>query len=81
MKGTALVNAVQTTMFLLVGTVAFLVIGYGMGGFSHAIGEMLGDLLAGGAADTRACVAALLLQLHVHSVFGDRLFRTSASSA
>ena len=41
MKGTALVNAVQTTMFLLVGTVAFLVIGYGMGGFSHAIGEML----------------------------------------
>jgi len=41
MKGTALVNAVQTTMFLLVGTIAFLVIGYGMGGFSQTIAEML----------------------------------------
>ena len=41
MKGTALVNAVQTTMFLLVGTTAFLIIGYGMGGFSGAIAEML----------------------------------------
>ena len=41
MKGTALVNAVQTTMFLLVGTTAFLVIGYGMGGFSDVIGGML----------------------------------------
>jgi SSS family solute:Na+ symporter len=41
MRGTALVNAVQTTMFLLVGSTAFLVIGYGMGGFSQAIGDML----------------------------------------
>ena len=41
MKGTALVNAVQTTMFLVVGTVAFVVIGYGMGGFSQTIAEML----------------------------------------
>ena len=41
MKGTALVNAVQTTMFLLVGTTAFLVIGYGMGGFSQTISDML----------------------------------------
>ena len=41
MKGTALVNAVQTTMFLLVGTTAFLVIGYGMGGFSGTIADML----------------------------------------
>jgi SSS family solute:Na+ symporter len=41
MKGTALVNAVQTTMFLVVGTAAFVVIGYGMGGFSTTIAEML----------------------------------------
>jgi SSS family solute:Na+ symporter len=41
MKGTALVNAVQTTMFLLVGSTAFLAIGYGMGGFSETIAEML----------------------------------------
>jgi SSS family solute:Na+ symporter len=41
MKGTALVNAVQTTMFLLVGTAAFLVIGYGMGGFSQTIADIL----------------------------------------
>jgi SSS family solute:Na+ symporter len=41
MRGTALVNAVQTTMFLLVGTTAFLAIGYGMGGFSKTIGDIL----------------------------------------
>jgi solute:Na+ symporter, SSS family len=41
MRGTALVNAVQTTMFLLVGTTAFLVIGYGMGGFSQTVSDML----------------------------------------
>ncbi len=41
MKGTALVNAVQTTMFLVVGSVAFVVIGYGMGGFSQTIASML----------------------------------------
>ena len=41
MKGTALVNALQTTMFLLVGTTAFLVIGYGMGGFGRTIEDML----------------------------------------
>ena len=41
MKGTALVNALQTTMFLLVGTTAFIVIGHGMGGFDSVIGAML----------------------------------------
>lgn len=41
MRGTALVNAVQTTMFLVVGSVAFLVIGYGMGGFRDVIAGML----------------------------------------
>jgi solute:Na+ symporter, SSS family len=41
MRGTALVNAVQTTMFLLVGTTAFIVIGFGMGGFRDVIAGML----------------------------------------
>lgn len=41
MKGTALVNAVQTTMFLLVGTTAFFVIGQGMGGFGDVFAGML----------------------------------------
>ena len=41
MRGTAMVNAVQTTMFLVVGTAAFFVIGYGMGGFRDAIAGML----------------------------------------
>ena len=41
MRGTALVNAVQTTMFLVVGTTAFVVVGYGMGGFSQTISDML----------------------------------------
>lgn len=41
MRGTALVNTVQATMFLVVGTVAFVVIGYGMGGFRDVIAGML----------------------------------------
>jgi solute:Na+ symporter, SSS family len=35
------VNALQTTMFLVVGTTAFFVIGYGMGGFRDTIAGML----------------------------------------
>jgi solute:Na+ symporter, SSS family len=41
MKGTALVNAVQTTMFLVLGSVAFAVIAEGMGGFRESIAAML----------------------------------------
>jgi len=40
MRGTAWVNTFQTTLFLLFGTIALLVIGYGMGGFDRAITEM-----------------------------------------
>lgn len=40
MRGTAWVNAFQTTLFLLFGTIALVVIGIGMGGFSRAVGEM-----------------------------------------
>ena len=40
MRGTAWVNTFQTTLFLLFGTIALLVIGYGMGGFDRAIAEM-----------------------------------------
>ncbi|MGE0101944.1 MAG: sodium:solute symporter [Blastocatellales bacterium] len=43
MRGTAWVNAFQTALFLLFGTIALLVIGRGMGGFSQAIAEINGD--------------------------------------
>ena len=41
MRGTALVNALQTTLFLLFGTIAVFVVGSGMGGFREAIEAML----------------------------------------
>ena len=41
MRGTAWVNAFQTTLFLLFGTIAVFVIGAGMGGFREAMEAML----------------------------------------
>jgi SSS family solute:Na+ symporter len=41
MRGTAWVNALQTTLFLLFGTIALFVIGAGMGGFGEAMEAML----------------------------------------
>ncbi|HKY19824.1 MAG TPA: hypothetical protein VJM31_01280 [Vicinamibacterales bacterium] len=41
MRGTALVNALQTTLFLLFGTIAVVVVGSGMGGFREAVEGML----------------------------------------
>jgi len=41
MRGTALVNALQTTLFLLFGTIALFVVGSGMGGFRSAMEAML----------------------------------------
>jgi SSS family solute:Na+ symporter len=41
MRGTAWVNALQTTLFLLFGTIAVFVIGAGMGGFGEAMEAML----------------------------------------
>ncbi len=40
MRGTALVNTFQTSMFLIFGAIALIVIGKGLGGFSRAISEM-----------------------------------------
>jgi SSS family solute:Na+ symporter len=40
MRGTAWVNAFQTTLFLLFGTIALGVIGAGMGGFGQAVNEL-----------------------------------------
>ncbi len=40
MRGTAWVNTLQTTMFLVFGTVALLVIANGMGGLGRTVGEM-----------------------------------------
>jgi SSS family solute:Na+ symporter len=41
MRGTAWVNAFQTTLFLLFGTIAVVVIGSGMGGFDRAMESLL----------------------------------------
>jgi SSS family solute:Na+ symporter len=41
MRGTAWVNAFQTALFLLFGTIAVVVIGNGMGGFGAAVESML----------------------------------------
>jgi solute:Na+ symporter, SSS family len=41
MRGTAWVNALQTTLFLLFGTIAVFVIGAGMGGFRDAMEALL----------------------------------------
>ena len=41
MRGTAWVNALQTTLFLLFGAIAVVVIGAGMGGFRQAMEAML----------------------------------------
>jgi SSS family solute:Na+ symporter len=41
MRGTALVNALQTTLFLLFGSIAVVVVGAGMGGFGEAVETML----------------------------------------
>jgi solute:Na+ symporter, SSS family len=41
MRGTAWVNALQTTLFLLFGTIAVFVIGAGMGGFREAMESLL----------------------------------------
>ena len=40
MRGTAWVNAFQTTLFLLFGAIALIVIGVGMGGFKSAIDSL-----------------------------------------
>src|SRR5262245_50191983 len=41
MRGTAWVNTFQTTLFLVFGAIALVVIGVGMGGFDNAMGELL----------------------------------------
>lgn len=40
MRGTAWVNTFQTVLFLIFGTIAVIVIGTGMGGFSETIGAL-----------------------------------------
>jgi solute:Na+ symporter, SSS family len=41
MRGTAWVNAFQTTLFLIFGAIALIVIGSGMGGFGSAVDQLL----------------------------------------
>src|SRR5262245_31323710 len=44
MRGTAWVNTVQTLMFLVFGTIAFVVIARGMGGFGNTVQQMADTL-------------------------------------
>ena len=81
MRGTAWVNAFQTVLFLLFGAIAVAVVGAGMGGFRRGDGvdaRVAGD---GAAADARARLAAVLLQLHVHPALVDRVSAHRRSSA
>ena len=73
MRGTAWVNTFQTILFLTFGAIAIVVIGVGMGGFQQRRNSDAGVAGVGAVADARTHLAALLLQLHFHSAFGDRL--------
>ena len=73
MRGTAWVNALQTTLFLLFGTIAVFVIGRGMGGFTEAMESLLASPGDVAASDARARFAAVFLQLHLHSAVVDRV--------
>ena len=73
MRGTAWVNALQTTLFLLFGTIAVFVIGAGHGRIPRGDGGAAGVARDVAAADARACLAAVFLQLHVHSAVVDRV--------
>jgi solute:Na+ symporter, SSS family len=46
MRGTAWVNTLQTVLFLAFGTIAFVVIGAGMGGFGSSAEAMVGSPLS-----------------------------------
>src|SRR5688500_258730 len=50
MRGTAWVNTLQTLMFLVFGTLAFVVIARGMGGMRETVARMAGTLDAANAA-------------------------------
>jgi len=58
MRGTAWVNAFQTTLFLIFGAVAVTVIAQGMGGFSGAM-DALADAPGGSALLTRERISPL----------------------
>ena len=73
MRGTAWVNAFQTILFLLFGSIAMATIAHGMGGFQRRDGVAAGLAGDGASSDPRARVTALLFQLHVHSAVVDRV--------
>ena len=72
MRGTAMVNTFQSSLFLLFGAIALVVIGVGMGGFSSAI-EALNNPSTELPADARAILAHGFSELHVHPALFDSL--------
>ena len=73
MRGTAWVNAFQTVLFLSFGAIALLVIGRRHGRLLRSDGIAAGIAVDGAAADARADLAAVVLQLHVHPAVHDRI--------
>ena len=73
MRGTAWVNALQTTLFLLFGTIAVFVIGAGMGGFREAMEALLASPATSPLLTRERDFAAVFLQLHVHPAVVDRV--------
>ena len=65
MRGTAWVNAMQTSMFLVVGTVAFVVIARGMGGFGNTVAAMEQTLAAAAPEQAPRTDGALLTRLRI----------------
>ena len=73
MRGTAWVNTLQTVLFLLFGTIAVVVIGAGMGGFTAAMESLAGSPSTAPLLTRERFRAAVLFQLHVHPALLDRL--------
>ena len=74
MRGTAWVNTFQTMLFLSFGAIAVAVDrAPAWAGSGSAMEAMLASPAHGAAADARARLAALLLQLHVHPAVVDRV--------
>ena len=71
MRGTAWVNALQTTLFLLFGTIAVFVIGAGMGGFREAMEALLASPATSPLLTRERISPLYLFQLHVHPALVD----------
>ena len=73
MRGTAWVNALQASLFLVFGTIALLVIAAGMGGFRAAIESLAASPSTAYLLTRDAASRRFFSQLYVHPALDDRL--------